>query len=346
MMRPHIAGTHPDLPRGAAMPSAPLSAPLSTPPDAPIRVLSAPPDAPIRQMLALPGIRISGLRWSPPADTPSSGRCLVILHGVTGNALAWDGVARALARDGWTVDALDLPGHGQTRWTDERGTPLPDQETVGVEPYELRRVGEVMARAMRALPPVQQRRAAGANDPPVDDTAARPPVVLGHSWGAGVALVAIDAGAPAAHLVLLDPPFLTPEQGAEMAASFGAELRPGLDLEQARALVRESGADDAAVEAAAHAMVETSPLAVQAVARGGPWDPLTLMAAWRAAHADLPVDVIAGDPTAGGLIPPPVLELLRVTLGPSRVHELPGLGHSPYRQDRERFLRVLRGILD
>ncbi len=325
-MRPRFAGAQPDPTRGAAMPSAP-------------------PDAPVRQMLALPGIRVSGLRWSPPDDAASSERRLVILHGVMGNALAWDGVGRALARDGWTVDALDLPGHGQTRWTDELGLPLPDQEAVGAEPYELRRVGEVVARAMRALPPAHRRRDAGANDPSGEDTAAQPPVVLGHSWGAGVALVAIDAGAPAAHLVLLDPPFLTPEQGAEMAASFGAELRPGLDLEQARALVRESGTDDATVEAAAHAMVETSPLAAQAVARSGPWDPLALMAAWWAAHADLPVDVIAGDPAAGGLIPPPVLGRLRAALGPSRVHELPGLGHSPYREDRERFLRVLRGIL-
>jgi pimeloyl-ACP methyl ester carboxylesterase len=286
-----------------------------------------------RHDLVLPGIRFSAVRWSPPADAESDGRHLVILHGVTGNAMAWDGVGMALARQGCTVDALDLPGHGQTRWTDGDGRPVPDQESVGADRYELHRVGELVARAIHALPTLPP--GAGTASPPA------PPSILGHSWGAGVAVMAIDAGAPVARLVLLDPPFMTPAQGAEMAASFAAELRPGMDLDAARALVREQGDRGESVEARAHAIVETSPLAAGAIARGGPWDPMEVMAAWRARHPGLPVDVIAGDPSAGGMIPPQILRLLRTALGPSHVHEMPGVGHSPYREDLQRFMQVL-----
>ncbi len=289
-----------------------------------------------RHELALPGIRFSAIRWSPPSGAESDGRLFVILHGVTGNAMSWDGVGAALARQGWTVDALDLPGHGKTRWTDGDGRPVRDQESVGADRYELRHVGALVAQAVRSLPPLP--RAATASPPAA-------PAILGHSWGAGVAIMAIDAGAPATRLILLDPPFMTPAQGAEMAASFGSELRPGMDLDAARALVRELGEAEESVEASAHAIVETSPMAADAISRGGPWDPVAVMAAWRARHPDLPVDVIAGDPSSGGLIPPAILQLLRTALGPSRIHEMQGLGHSPYREDRQRFLAVLGRIL-
>ena len=298
---------------------------------------NAPGPSVTRHDLVLPGIRFSAMRWSPRAGAGSDRRHLVILHGVTGNAMAWDGVGMALAQQGWTVDALDLPGHGRTRWTDGDGSPVPDQESVGAERYELRHVGELVARAIRALPPLPPR--AGTASPPAT------PSILGHSWGAGVAVMAIDAGAPVARLVLLDPPFMTPAQGAEMASAFAAELRPGMDLDAARALVREQGETGDSVEARAYAIVETSPLAAGAIARGGPWDPVEVMAAWRARHPDLPVDVIAGDPSSGGMIPPPVLRLLRMALGPSHVHEMPGLGHSPNREDRQRFMQVLGEVL-
>ena len=293
---------------------------------------NAPGPSGTRHELVLPGIRFSAIRWWPAARADPDGRQLVILHGVTGNAMSWEGVGTSLAQQGWTVDALDLPGHGQTRWTDGDGRPVRDQEAVGADRYELRRMGELVAAAIRALP-----------SPPRTGTASPPAAasILGHSWGAGVAIMAIDAGAPVARLVLLDPPFMTPAQGAEMAASFTAELRPGMDLDAARAFVRQQGEGEESVEARAHAIVETSPLAAETIARGGPWDPVAVMAEWRARHPALPVHVIAGDPAAGGLIPPAVLRLLRMALGPSRVHEMPGVGHSPNREDRQRFIQVL-----
>ncbi|HXQ95535.1 MAG TPA: alpha/beta fold hydrolase [Candidatus Acidoferrales bacterium] len=196
--------------------------------------------------VALPGIRFNAWRWSPVGGLPAGGRRIVILHGVTSSALAFAGVARALAADGRTVDALDLPGHGGTRWTDESGESLPDQESVGRSAYDLRHVGELVAAAMHALPSAATHAlAAAADDLHLPATGPRAsaldgaPALLGHSWGAGVATVAVDAGAAVAQLVLEDPPFLTAAQAAEMAEGFRAELRPVLD--EAQAVVRSWG---------------------------------------------------------------------------------------------------------
>lgn len=295
------------------------------------------PSDPIRLEIGLPGIRFSAWRWAPPEGIEPAGRRLVILHGVTASSLAFDGVARAIAGDGWTVDALDLPGHAGTRWTDEAGEPLVDQEAVDRSVYDLAHVGALVAAAVRALPPpVRGDGRRGDDRDPDAAPESRPgaPVVLGHSWGAGVAVMAVDAGLATNRLVLEDPPFLTPEQGAEMADGFRSELGAGFEGAVA------GGAGDDELEARDPA--DTSPLAADAIARGAPWDPVGLLAGWRVRHPDLRVDVIAGDPSIGGLIPAAMLRVLRVALGPEHVHELPGLGHSPHREDPARFLEVLR----
>jgi len=296
---------------------------------------------PIRLEILLPGIRFSAWRWSPPAGIESAGRRLAILHGVTSSSLAFDGVARAIAGDGWTVDALDLPGHAGTRWTDDAGEPLADQDAVDRSVYDLAHVGALVAAAVRALPgPVRGDARHGGEGDPDGYPASQPgsPVVLGHSWGAGVAVMAVDAGMATDRLVLEDPPFLTPDQGAEMADGFRSELGAGFD----EAVAGRVGDDEMQARDPAH----TSPLAADAITRGAPWDPVGLLAGWRARHPDLRVDVIAGDASVGGLIPADMLRVLRAALGTERVHELPGLGHSPHREDPARFLEVLRRVIE
>jgi pimeloyl-ACP methyl ester carboxylesterase len=157
--------------------------------------------------------------------------------------------------------------------------------------------------------------------------------------------MAIDAGAAAAQLVLEDPPFLTAQQAAEMAQKFRAELRP--ELEQHRAIVRSlgpagNGEDE---DAGAQALVDTSPLAADAITRGTPSDAVGLITTWRRRHPDVRVDLVAGDVKAGGRIPADVLLVLRGALGADHVHEMLGLGHSPHRDDPERFLAILRRVL-
>ncbi len=321
----------------------------------------------------------------------------MILHGVTASALGFAEVADAIAHDGWTVDALDLPGHGATRWIGPDGEPLADQESVGAGAYDLEKVGRLVADAVRALPPavpsgagngqVRPRAddAAGADGAPAWPAAsagrghgepaamipaggsaaggsaagesAAAPVILGHSWGSGVAMAAIDAEAPAERLVLLDPPFLTPDQGIEMAEGFRAQLADAqladgvrwerAEVAQARAFVTATkpGLSGDEIEARVRELTDTSPGAVDAIARGAPMDPIGMMASWRSRHPDLPVDVIAGDPEAGGLVPHHVQGLLRMALGDDRVHVLDGLGHSPQHEDVGRLLDVLRAVL-
>lgn len=299
-----------------------------------------------RRQIGLPGIRFSVLRWRPESGGPNARR-LVILHGVTGNAISWDAVARDLADDGWTVEAPDLPGHGETRWTDDAGRPLADQESIGPAAYGLENMGRLVAGVLRALDeraaPAGERldavNAGGRDAPPAA------PVVLAHSWGTGVAAAAVDAGAEMAELILLEPPVLSAEQAGDLAESFVSWLRPELDLTAAREQVRADGRDEDGVEAEARAMVETSPGAAAAIARSGPPNPLEFMASWRGAHPSLPVEVIAGEPEAGGLVPAFAVKVFAMALGAEHVHVLRGLGHSPNREDRGRFVELLRGLL-
>jgi pimeloyl-ACP methyl ester carboxylesterase len=50
-------------------------------------------------------------QWGPPR-----GRAVICLHGLTRNAHDFDGLAPALAADGWRVVAVDMPGRGGSAW--------------------------------------------------------------------------------------------------------------------------------------------------------------------------------------------------------------------------------------
>ncbi len=63
------------------------------------------------------GLRLHYLGWGDPARPP-----LVLVHGYTGNAYAWQPVAPGLAEHFWVI-APDLPGHGDS-------DPLPDGYTI------------------------------------------------------------------------------------------------------------------------------------------------------------------------------------------------------------------------
>src|SRR5579875_3028633 len=62
------------------------------------------------------GLRLHYRDWGDAKAPP-----LVLLHGVTGNAHAWDGFAPAMT-DRFRVIALDQRGHGESDWADGYGT--------------------------------------------------------------------------------------------------------------------------------------------------------------------------------------------------------------------------------
>ena len=97
---------------------------------------------------------------------------MLLLHGLASNARIWDGVASRLAGAGLRVVALDLRGHGAS-----------DQPGSG---YDFASVGQDLAAALGGL-------------------GLERPVLVGHSWGANVALqFAADRPGTVAGLVLVD----------------------------------------------------------------------------------------------------------------------------------------------
>jgi pimeloyl-ACP methyl ester carboxylesterase len=105
-------------------------------------------------------------------DWGGGGQALLLLHGLASNARIWDGVAPRLAGAGLRVVALDLRGHGDS-----------DQPDNG---YDFASLGRDLAAALAGL-------------------GLERPVLVGHSWGANVALqFAADRPGTLAGLALVD----------------------------------------------------------------------------------------------------------------------------------------------
>lgn len=264
------------------------------------------------------GIRFAGLRWGPTGVGPGTGRIAVLLHGVQSAAVTMSRAARALAADGWNAIALDLPGHGDTIWLDGEE----DRQR-----YARANVARLVGEAVVAM---------GAK-----------PVLIGHSWGADIALAIAVSGAPLERVVLIDPPVMGADVAGELAVEDVAELRPG-DLEAARAVVAAGRwmTDPVDAGAKAQALTTIAPSSIEAVYLGeGYWQPQVDARRWSALPDAPPLDLIAADPDFGGLIPVSAFDELRSILGADRVHFLEGASHSPQRTDFDRLWPLLRSIL-
>jgi pimeloyl-ACP methyl ester carboxylesterase len=129
------------------------------------------------------GVRLHVRDWGATAGPAGAGDAaaapLVLLHGLASNARIWDGVAAALlagARPpGTRVVAVDLRGHGESEQPDHG--------------YDFPSVSHDLEVALAAL-------------------GIERPLLVGHSWGANVALRFAAAGPPAAGLVMVDGGFM------------------------------------------------------------------------------------------------------------------------------------------
>jgi pimeloyl-ACP methyl ester carboxylesterase len=122
-------------------------------------------------VLVVDGLRLHGLRW----DDLGRGHPALLLHGLASNARIWERAAPLLANGGLAPVALDLRGHG-----------LSDKPETG---YDLATISADLRAAVR-------------------DLGLQAPILVGHSWGAGLALHLAASGlgegnAPAA-IVLVD----------------------------------------------------------------------------------------------------------------------------------------------
>lgn len=100
------------------------------------------------------GLRLHARHWSPTSPHHALPP-LLLLHGLASAARIWDLAAPLLAEQGYTVTALDQRGHGES-----------DKPATG---YDFATIVEDDAAAVAAL---------GISKP----------IVVGHSWGANVAL--------------------------------------------------------------------------------------------------------------------------------------------------------------
>ncbi len=134
-----------------------------------------------------------------PGPTTDPGRTVLAVHGITASAMSWPRVAAALP-DGWTLVAPDLRGRGAAR-------DLPG-------PTGLRRHADDLCRAAEELDP----QGHGI-------------VIAGHSMGAYVALLAVEARPDLfRRLVMVDGGLPLPlRAGADPDEVLAATLGPALE---------------------------------------------------------------------------------------------------------------------
>jgi pimeloyl-ACP methyl ester carboxylesterase len=298
----------------------------------------------------VPGARLAVLRWRPASGAgdprrasgldshprrwgrrrtfrQETSREVVMLHGLSGSAATQAPVAAALAAEGWSVRAIDLPGHGRSRWLGEDGLAVPDPESLDPGLYGLDRIARTVARAIDAL---------GLDERPI---------LVGHSWGAGIAVATVLERAPVSRLILVDPPFLSVQGALDLANDLAADLSPDLEEARAVAIEAEPNATEIDLAARAEALSQASALAVRSAASQTGYGPFELLSRWRAAKPAITVDVICGSPANGGLVPARARLALWFFLGRGRVHYLRDAGHSPQNSHFAQFMTLLRRLL-
>ncbi|HEX5877453.1 MAG TPA: alpha/beta hydrolase [Actinomycetota bacterium] len=253
------------------------------------------------------------LHWDPAG--PARGR-VALLHGMMSTAATWWRIGPALAGMGWTVDALDLPGHGD--WPRPTG------------PLDLDRLVEGVT---------------GRLGGPVD-------LLVGHSLGGIVAaaLAGQDPGAARA-VVLEDPPGRMGDGAAEALAA-GVETDARLVRDDRERLVRrEREANptwaDEDVQHSVDGIAAADASAVAAGLRGHLVFDLTALVA----AVPVPLLVLAGRVGDGflegraGALQGPDREAVRVAVGPERFVAFDG-GHCLHRDLPGRWLAEVGGFAE
>lgn len=265
------------------------------------------------------GQRISaqaaGIPWSALTWGERTARPLLLIHGVTSSAANWWRLGPAFAATGRWVVAVDLPGHGRTghwmghhRFQDNAADVAAFARAIGLATNDLQ--------------------------------------VIGHSWGAMTAAALPVAGLRPARIVLLDPPAVSHAVISAMAAD--TDEQRYADLGVARAAVRQDNPDwdDGDVSAKAEALTQLDEAAARAVVvDNGDWDAGLAHLADPAASG-IPVWVVRGEPSAGGLLPDSAIPAIEACIGTGRVITIAGGTHSPHRMHPLETTAALLRALD
>ena len=225
----------------------------------------------------------------------SADRRVLLLHGLSSNARTWWRVGEAFAEDGWAVTAVDLRGHGDA--------PLADNYSVAAYAADLPGSGWDL--------------------------------VIGHSLGGAIGVVAAQRPGFTERLVLLDPALFVPD--AEWSAvreeqigdlDFTAET---LRATQPKWHDRDIAAKIVAIGQAGTAMIEGT------LDDNHPWSVLPQLEA-----LEVPTLILTGDPAVYTMFPPDLADAVVAANPKLDYRAVPGAAHSPHREQWEATIGEIR----
>jgi pimeloyl-ACP methyl ester carboxylesterase len=223
---------------------------------------------------------------------PGSGRTALLVHGLTSSGATWWHLGKQLAAAGWYVTAVDLRGNG-TAPTAERYTFADYAGDLPAGPWS---------------------------------------VVIGHSLGGTVAVVAAVEPGFTQRLVLLDPA-LELVDSAELLEGELAELQ--LDDEGFRRLRPTWHPLDIEHKAAATRLA-TARMVERTIADNDPWSVLR-----DAARLAVPTLLVGGDPAVYSMLEPRTVDELLAANDRITYRVVAGSGHSPHRDRPEETTTLL-----
>lgn len=267
------------------------------------------------QFADLPDGRFHYLSWgAEQTELP----CLVLVHGITSSSRSWVRVGPALA-DRYRVYAPDLRGHGDSI-----------KPPAGV--YSLRQTADDIIAFMNALD-------------------LKRPVLLGHSWGGGIALVLASGAAteqpipPLSKVILEDPAWNFGRGNAEKRAALytqdigrpARELRPEL-------IAQNPEWSEADIEAKIDALSKVSREAVISVFEQGTQmgNMLPLLS-----KLTTPTLLLRADPNNGGILPDFAWNDAQSYLpSHSQALQIDGATHNIHRDKFAAFMQVINNFLN
>ncbi len=247
-------------------------------------------------------VTVGDLRWH--VQVSGSGPTILLLHGAGAATHSWRGLSPLLAQR-FTVVAPDLPGHGFTAMPPENGLSLP-----------------AMARRTSAL---------------IAALEVRPPLVVGHSAGAAIALqMSLDGRFGEAPVVAINgalQPFAGAVAPLFQGLAMGLFVNPlavrmfagaARDRGRVARMIRGTGSeiDEAGIDLYARLLRKPGHVA-GTLGMMGSWDLRALRRTLPQLIADL--TLIVGDRDMA--VPPSVAEDVRASLPKTSIVTLPGLGH-------------------
>ena len=234
---------------------------------------------------------------------PSAPRSAVLIHGVTSSAASWARVGPALAAWGYYVVAPELRGHGRSPKADGH--------------YSL---DEMVGDLPESVP-------------------VAPTLLLGHSFGGVMAILAIQRGLLRPSFLALEDPvlhFADQELPARLLKNDEASLPR--DVEGTLRANPKWQPVDAEGKVASLRAIDWDHMR-QVFSENAPWD---LRMSVREVASMVPTRLIL--PETSFYVPPQDAADLAAALGPGAVISVTGTGHSIHRDDLDAFMTIIREL--